>query len=50
MIDIYIYKKNSPLKVEPQWRVFLYICASERSLFLLDTLIGNKGYDDYSQC
>lgn len=48
MIDIYIYK-NSPLEVEPQWRV-LYICASERSLFLLDTLIGNEGYDDYSQC
>ena len=29
---------------------FLYICASERSLFLLDTLICNKGYDNYSQC
>lgn len=50
MIDIYIYKKLSNEGSTSMESFFWYICASERSLFLLDTLIGNEGYDDDSQC
>ena len=49
MIDIYIYKKLS-IEGSTSMESFLFIYASERSLFLLDTLIGNEGYDDDSQC